>query len=128
MRTLTRNKRLFWYATYVDRQPVKTEDEYGNEIETGEYETRYGDLIRCAGNISPASGVTATEIFGTADGYDKIIVLDDPATPIDEHSILWLDTQPVVDGRSCPHDFIVKRVAKSLNTVAIACRKVTVDG
>ena len=48
---------------------------------------------------------------------------------IDEHSILWVDTLPHLneDGSTdTPYDYIVRRVARSLNGVSIAIGKVDV--
>ena len=148
MRTLNRNKRSFYYATYVEKQEIKASDEYGNELQTGEYQTIYANPVKCQANISPANGMTAAEIFGTAEGYDKIIVTDDVNVPIDEFSLLWIDTTPDIEidkgdepvmefvtggivigdnGHFKANDYIVKRVARSLNSVAIAARKVNVS-
>lgn len=147
MRTLNRNKQSFYYATYIEKQELTETDEYGNTLKTGEYQTIYANPVECKANISPASGTTASEIFGTAEGYDKIIVIGDPAIPIDEFSLLWIDTTPDIEnddknapvleltmggivigdnGHFRPNDYIVKRVARSLNSVAIAVRKVNV--
>lgn len=147
MRCLNRNKVSFHYATYIDKQPVYVTDEYGNQLATGEYQTIYTNPVPCGANISPASGATATELFGSVEGYDKVIVMDDPECPIDEYSILWIDTSPEIEpdigsnavleittggviigdnGHFTPHDYIVKRVARSLNSVAIAVSKVNV--
>lgn len=121
MRCLTRNKVLFYYALYAGRKPVYETDEYGNQIQTSEYAVEYGAPVACRGNISPASGVTATEVFGGSEGYDSIIMLDDPHTPIDEYSVLWIEVKP-----SESYNYVVKKVARSLNSVAIAVSKVNV--
>ena len=125
MRCLVRNKSKFYYAPYMEKREIT--DEYGNS--SGEYEIVYGSLVKVFGNISSASGETQVRQFGESESYDKVIVLDNPNTPIDEYSILWVDTLPHLnaDGTTnTPHDYIVKKVAKSLNSVSIAIRKVTV--
>ena len=69
--------------------------------------------------------------FGESESYDKVIVLDDRDAPIDEHSILWVDTPPLLneDGTTdTPYDYTVRRVARSLNGVSIAIKKVDVNG
>lgn len=127
MRCMTRNKSKFYYASYVGENEII--DEYGNE--TGEYAVSYSEPIECFGNISAAQGETQSRQFGESESYDKVIVLDDKNAPIDEHSILWVDTLPILnaDGNTdTPHDYIVKKVARSLNGVSIAIRKVKVDG
>lgn len=61
--------------------------------------------------------------------YDKVIVMDDPRTVIDEYSIMWIDKLPVMnrDGTTdTPHDYVVKKVARSLNSVSIAVAKVEI--
>lgn len=128
MRTLLRNQVAFYYAPYIER--VELKDEYGNL--SGEYEIVYGNPIKVFGNISPAQGDMQTRQFGESEIYDKIIVLGNPNTPIDEYSILWVDTKPTLsDGESTiniPHDYVVKKVARSLNSVSIAISKVNVRG
>ena len=126
MRCLARNKTKFYYASYVGETEIV--DEYGNA--TGEYAVTYSNPIALLGNISAAQGEMQSRQFGETESYDKVIVLDDRA-PLDEHSILWVDTLPVLneDGTTdTPHDYIVKKVARSLNGVSVAIRKVDVDG
>ena len=102
-------------------------DEYGNV--TGQYSVTYGNPIKMLGNVSAAQGEMQTRQFGESESYDKVIVLDDPNTPIDEYSILWVDTLPHLNDNGStetPHDYMVKKVARSLNNVSIAISKVSV--
>lgn len=125
MRTLARNKIRIYYANYHDKTPLK--DEYGNL--TGEYEISYTNPTEVCANVSAARGESTTRQFGEDVSYDRIIVLDDPRFPIAETSILWIDTPPEIkeDGSTVtPHDYIVKQVAPSLNSVSIAVSKVSV--
>lgn len=124
MRCVMRNKTSFYYALYTGQKEII--DEYGNV--TGEYSVQYSNPIKILGNVSAAQGETQSRQFGESETYDKVIVLDDPNTPIDEYSILWVDTRPeLVDGvTTTPHDYIVKKVARSLNSVSIAISKVAV--
>lgn len=127
MRTLNRNKIRIFYANYNAKTPLK--DEYGNL--TGEYKITYGNPVAVMANVSAARGESTTRQFGEDVRYDRIIVLDDPAFPIAETSILWIDATPEIaeDGTTkTPHDYIVKQVAPSLNSVSIAVSKVTVSG
>ena len=126
MRTLARNKVRIFYANYQEKVPIK--DEYGNM--TGEYEIVYGNPIEIHANVSAARGEATTRQFGDDENYDRIIVLDDPKFPITTTSILWIDTLPDIapDGSTkTPHDYIVKQVASSLNSVSIAVSKVNVN-
>jgi hypothetical protein len=124
---MVRNKSKFYYASYIGEAEII--DEYGNA--TGEYEISHSNPIKCFGNVSAAQGEVQSRQFGESESYDKVIVLDDRDAPIDERSILWVDTLPRLN-EDCttdtPHDYIVKKCARSLNGVSIAIRKVDVNG
>ena len=123
MKTMERNKTTFWYMTYADRVPVT--DEYGNEI--GELAT-YNEPVMLRANISPATGSSQVEQFGSLAGYDKVIVTDDVSCPIDENSVLFIDKAVEFTGDGKPlYDYTVKRVARSLNSVSYAVTKVSVS-
>ena len=118
MRTLERNKQTIYYALYEDQKPLT--DEYGNP--TGEYEVLYSEPVPLKINVSAAMGEYSTRQFGDMENYDKILVTDDINLPISETSIIWIDSLDT----SKPHDYIVKKVAKSLNSVSYAVSKVNV--
>lgn len=135
MRCMQRNKVVFYYALFSKRVPIV--DEYGND--TGEYDVQHGNPVKSSANISAAKGETQTRQFGENVSYDKVIAMDNDSPPIDEYSILWIDTMPelnadgslAVDSEGkvkTPHDYIVKKVAKSLNGVSYAVSKVSVSG
>ena len=118
MRALKRNKRTFWYALYLEE--VELVDSDGNY--TGETGVGYSDPVECKANISPATGQSNLEMFGNLTDYDRVIVSDDTTIPIDENSVIWIEADPLKDA----YNYTVRRVAKSLNSVAIAVRKVDV--
>jgi hypothetical protein len=125
MKALERNKIPIYYANYRDKTPIK--HEYGNL--TGEYDVTYENPVEVRANVSAATGESVTRQFGDAVMYDRVIIIDDPNFPIKEASILWIDTSPEIqaDGSTKdPHDYIVKKVAPSLNSVSIAVSKVNV--
>ena len=122
---MTRNKRTFYYASYIGETEIT--DEYGSS--TGEYNLAYSKPIKVSGTISAAQGEMLNRQFGESERYDKVIVLDDINTPIDEYAILWVDTLPQLteDGSTdTPHDYIIKKVAYSPNSVSIIIGKVDV--
>ncbi len=124
MRIMQRNKQEFYFSLYETKSPIK--DEYGNE--TGETLRKYSIPIKMKANISSALGSAQTEQFGTLVNYDKVILTDDITCPIDENSILFVDVLPSYDADGNPiYDYIVKRVAKSLNNIAYAISKVSVS-
>lgn len=120
MRTATRNKSVFWFARYSGKEDIL--DEYGNS--TGEYTIRYDEPAKCFGSVSAAKGEASIQQFGADVSYDKVILLDDPSIPIDEHCILWVDK---VYSADTTHDYIVKKVAKSRNFLVIAISGVDVN-
>jgi len=57
-----------------------------------------------------------------------VIVTDDLTCPIDENSVLFVDKLPEYSEDGTPlYDYVVKRVAKSLNAIAYAIQKVNVS-
>lgn len=135
MKCMSRNKSRFFYALYDGKKPL--EDEYGNT--TDEYEILHGNPIECHANISAAKGETQTRQFGESETYDKVIVMDNESPPINEYSVLWIDRIPKLDESGAlavneagevitPYDYIVKKVAQSLNSVSFAISKVNVSG
>lgn len=117
MRCLRRNKTPFWYALFREKERVK-----------GGHRPIYEDAVRMTGNISPAKGAAYAEPFGSDLQYDRVIVLDDPKCPIDENTILFIDVEPSrnTDGDYI-YDYVVKKVARSLNSVSIAVSRVSVS-
>ncbi len=126
MKTLLRNLRTFWYCLYDGK--VELEDEDGNV--TGDYAVQYQDPVALRGHISTARGTVQDEVFGQDISYDRVIILDDPNCPIDENTVLFVDKEPemVSDGTvSRPlFDYVVRRVARSLNSVAYAIERADV--
>ena len=130
MRCLNRNKQAFSYCLFKEKIPMV--DEYGNE--NGESIVAYHSAVSAYANISQATGQSNTEIFGTLENYDKVIVCD-LNMPIDENSVLFIDKAPEfasvayssASSVSVPlYDYTVRRVAKSLNSTSIAVKKVDV--
>ena len=125
MKSLLRNKQTFYYANVS-----KTEaqyDEYGNE--TGETGITYDAPVSVQANISPARGTADLEQFGINSDYTKTIVSDSLTLPIDKSTILWIGIAPDKDGEAgtIKHNYVVVGVAKSLNSVTIAVKEVSVS-
>lgn len=117
MRTQVINRTPFYYALYSRTEP-RTDDE---GYLTGEDKIFYHTpVLYKRANISPATGRSDTEQFGQFDNYDKVIVTSDMSCPIDENSVLWIDDTNTRHA----YDYVVKRVARSLNGISIAVAKV----
>lgn len=121
MRCLQRNMRRIYYANYVGAEYATKEDADGVVIYDGEPRVVYSAPVELLANVSPASGNATQDVFGLSLQYDRVVVVDDPNTPIDEASVLWIDTVP---REGVPHDYVVRRVARGLSSAAIAVSRV----
>ena len=95
--------------------------------ETGQMSVKYKDAVKMLANIFSVSGAAQVEQFGQFVSYDKVIVTDDMSCPISEDTVLFVDKEPEYDGEKPLYDYVVKRVAKSLNSISIAISKVNVS-
>lgn len=141
MRLMKRNLRPIWYCLYSKKTPVYDEDGY----ETGEGEFSYELPVKMLCNVSHATGTAQQEIFGTLESYDKVIITDDMNCPITENTVIFIDNEPEYSYKyeeitsddttvkvrtkvvSSPYEYVVKRVAKSLNHISYGVSKVTVS-
>lgn len=126
MKALLRNKRSFWYANITDTEQI-TDDDTG--YETGETYIGYSDPVEVKANISAARGNADLDEFGINANYSKTIVTDNLTLPIDKSTILWIDCEPDEFGEAgeIKHDYVVVAVAKSLNSMTIAIKEVSVS-
>ena len=149
MRNLNRNMRGFYYSLLTSTETII--DQYG--YDTGEPVSVYSYPVYAKGNISPARGEARQEQFGIDLAYDKVIQLQGTDWPIDEKTVLWVDSVPSVlenepdggtlanggdsaDGNTDSYDgsltfdgtadgdYAVVRVAVSLNQTALAVKRV----
>lgn len=123
MRKLKRNQRKLFYAQYNNKIPILDSDGY----ETGDYETGYSAPVSFYGNISAGKGSSQEEVFGKELEFSRTIYITDMTCPINEHSLIWIETEPVLkpDGTADPDsaDYTVAtRPARSLNSIMIAIK------
>lgn len=111
MRCLERNKTPIKYALYLGK--VDVVDSSGNK--TGEKTLSYGDAVSMKACVSEG-GQAQVEQFGTDLQYDRVLVME--TCPFDENAILW------IDDLTGEHDYVVSKIAKSLNSVLVAVRRV----
>ena len=119
MKALARNKKTIYYATYSSEAPVY--DSHG--FYTGQFSPGYNTQVKIRMNVSPARGEADLDQFGINERYDKTLVTTDMDCPITETTRLWIDV-----AKTAPHDYVVVKVAKSLNSITYAVRKVDVGG
>ena len=125
MRTMTRNRRTFYEASLDTVAMGKdTDGNYTEEVYT------YSNPTARTGIITAANGEAVTQLFGANERYDKVITLNLGENYLAIGSVLWVDTMPEIDGQgktATPYDYIVVKVAESLNFVNVAIRKVDVS-
>jgi len=114
MQTLKRNQQTIKYKNWVSETAITDSD--GNE--TGEYTQAYSNIVVQRAYVTPSQGIVDEKMFGEDVKYDKVIIVD--KTTINEQSILWVDDLD----ETHEHDYQVKKIAKSLNSYAIAIKKV----
>lgn len=115
MQLLKRNQQLIQYMNYSGSMSAITDSE-GNY--TGEYTETYTALKSVMGYVTPSKGEATEEMFGKDLDYDKILYVD-KSCDMDEFSLLWVNTNS-----SAANDYIVSKIAESLNHKAIAIKKV----
>lgn len=143
----TRNDTDFWFCQFDPTTQYRVIDENGNE--TGEIVPSYGEAQFMWANVSPAAGAAQFEQFGNMGNYDRVIVTRDMECPLNENSVLFIDKEPeymtvethkYVQGETAAQDdvlvpvtyqlpkynYLVKLVAKGLDAISIAVRKVDV--
>lgn len=118
MLLMHRNLKSVWYALWESSVPTVDEDGY----ETGEQQDKYSSPKELRCNMSPARSYALQEAFGPVTPYEHVIITSDMSCPVTETSVFW-DHRPQ-SGE--PHQYIVRRVDRSLNHVSITVRKVDV--
>ena len=116
MRTLEINKQPMWYALLTGKTEVI--DEYGNH--TGVFELTYSKPVYYPVNMSESRNIVKHEAFGVTADYDRTFVTTDMSCPISEDTIIWFGADPTTE----PHNYVVHRIANSLNSITIAIRQV----
>lgn len=125
MRSLRRNEKRFWYANYTGNEEIRS----GGK-RTGQHKIKYGNPIEARANVSAARGSLDDEHFGINADYDRSITTCDKNLNLDESSVLWIEKTPEIaaDGSTeTPWDYVVVKVAKSINSTTVAIKKVSVS-
>ena len=119
MRSLQRNMRKLYYAIPVGEKAIL--DDYGND--TLEVEIEYSDPVELYANVSANVGQEAVNVFGSLTGYNRTVTYSGMSCPLVEGCIVWFNTD--VTG---PHNYVVIKVADSVNGYVIALREVSNSG
>ena len=114
MRGLKRNETDIRYRPFLGKEDARNE----NGLLTGEKVKLYGPAAPISASVSPASGRVSEQLFGTSLDYDYTILSHDKELPVHEEDLILLG------GVTCT----VSRIARSLNVLAIAAKRVNADG
>ena len=118
MRCQRRNEQTIYYALYEGFVPFVN----SKGIDTGEKTQVYTAPISMQASVSAAKGSADVEMFGIDTPYTKTVVTCDLECPIREDSVLWIGADPVTE----PYNYVVVRIARSLNSITYAVREVDV--
>lgn len=120
-RNATINTRTMFYALY------------GKKIEIGdEFEKRIGyfEPVKFSACLSTGQSNAEESPFGANISYDRVISTVDTSLPIDENSIIWINTKPTyledgsADGSTADYK-VAAPPLDGLNSLRIAVKKVS---
>lgn len=120
MPVMKRNLRPVYACMYMGEEDIVD----ANGYKTGEKRIAYSEPVYTPCNVSAEKGQVIEELFGNLEDYDRVLI---PGKDygIDEHTVLFVDKEPEFDDFGNPvYDYVVKRVGRSLNVIAIAAKKV----
>ena len=118
MRNLRRNLKKIYYKMYLGEEDLLDEDGY----RTGEQAASYSELRECMISVSGNKGNSEISQFGKILDYDRTMVTADINCEIDEHSVLWIDTDT-----NGSHNFVVKKRSETLNQIQFAIKQVDIN-
>lgn len=121
MRTLRRNARKIWYAIPLHEDPELNPEIMDGEYSTGERTVEYADPKETWANVSPASGSSSAEPFGSFCNYSATICVSyESQLQLTVGSAVWVERTPPAE----TNDYVVSAVAKSINGIQYALQEV----
>lgn len=144
MRSLRKNMSHLFFSIYSKEIKVYQRDEHGNIVYVDDGEGNlipievgsapgYNAPVLFYANISAGKGNSETEVFGTGIDFTRTISTSDMSCPIDELTLLWIDSEPqyLADGTVDPDsaDYkVAAKPAKGLNSIMIAIKALPAKG
>lgn len=119
MQNLAINQQTIEYALYTGMEDVAVDGK-----KTGEKRKTYSAPKKYRIYVSPAKGEAAIDPFGINEDYNNLMSTCDVNCPIKEDTILWIG---ISSANNTPHNYRVTRVARGLNTILYAIKKVSVS-
>lgn len=137
MRSLKKNQRKLFYATYAEQITLYERNENGeiiyDEVDGESFpreigtKAGYNKPVYFSASVSPGKGSAQEEVFGTDVDFTRTISTTDLSLPIDELSLIWIENEPkylddgTVDPDSADYKVAAKQ-AKGLNSLMIAIK------
>ncbi len=143
MRSLKKNQQRLQYSTYADRITIYERDEDGNiiyvDIDGEQVPVIAGEIagynmpVIFFANIAMSGGESEAKEYGVnSTDYEAVIVTTDKSLLIDELSLIWHTTEPVLDTAGLVDadsaDYKVIAVKPSLNGVKYLLKKLPKGG
>lgn len=126
MVSLAQNRQKIWYAEFSGYTDALDDNGY----KTGEKIKSYTEPQSFLIYVAPSRGDTVNMPFGLSRDYTNVMSTCDLSCPITEDSVLWIGISPYSSDESVadvPHNYTVERVAKGLNTILYAVKRVEVS-
>lgn len=118
MRDLKKNKQLIYYSNLVSES--ESVDSNGNK--TGEMTKTYGTINSYYINVKEVSGEITNKPYGRDSDYNTQLFTCDMSCPIDMNSRLWIGISS-----SESSNYVVTKIAKSLNSIVYSVKEVNID-
>ena len=126
MVSLAQNRQKIWYAEFAGYTDAVDDQGY----KTGEKIKSYTDPKPFLIYVAPSRGDTVNMPFGLSRDYTNVMSTNDLSCPITEESVLWIGISPYSTEypiANVPHNYTVERVAKGLNSILYAVKRVEVS-
>lgn len=118
MQSLAINTQTIEYALYEGMVDI-----YKDGKKTGEKRKQYSTPKQFRIYVSPSKGEAAIEPFGQSEDYTNTMSTANMLCPIKEDTILWIG----IPSNGNEHNYRVTRVARGLNSILYAIKKVSVS-
>lgn len=112
MKLLRRDTVEFQYRPLSAAMETQTDNRH-----TGNLKPEYGYPVTYRGNISPAGGYVANQLFGQNSNYTHVLLMDDPTADVQESGIIEWNNGV----------YEIYSISRSRNFMHVALRKKTVN-
>lgn len=125
MVSLAENRQKIFYGELTGVEDIVDADGY----KTGEKRKTYSTPEPFLIYVAPSRGEATWSPFGIGENYTNVMSTCDTSCPITEDTVLWIGINPFDSEGNVveEHNYIVTRVARGLNSILYAIKKVDVS-